>query len=290
MSTSSTSSGWNRPRQNAPKAKPKKPSALRGVVAGVIVVGIGIGIGAYFGLFSSGNGEAPSSGSGNRAIKSVAPSIPKPQKAPSGATAGTNAVANAQPPPPPPPEKWLGKDVKEHLIRTNDTLVIETFITADGKTHKYYHDLRENALPSGADQILAMMTQDNDGFGAPPLPHIDNFENEFGEALKKEIVINDDDLPEVKEVKERVRAARKEMLELMAEGMSADDVIREWQQMQEDNATVRLDAALKVRELLDQGDREGAEQLCQKYNEILEQSGIMKLELPEEDEGRSRRR
>ena len=178
-------------------------------------------------------------------------------------------------------------DVKEHLVRTNDTLVIETFITVDGKTHKYYHDLRENALPTGADQILAMMTQDYGGFGAPPLPHIDNFENEFGDALKKPIVINNDDSKEVREVKERVRAARKEMLELMAEGKSANDVIREWQQMQEDNATVRLDAATKVRELLDQGDREGAEQLCKKYNEILEKSGIMKLELPEEGEGRS---
>ena len=108
-----------------------------------------------------------------------------------------------------------------------------------------------------------------------------------GDALKKPIVINNDDSKEVREVKERVRAARKEMLELIAEGKSANDVIREWQQMQEDNATVRLDAATKVRELLDQGDREGAEQLCKKYNEILEKSGIMKLELPEEGEGRS---
>ena len=70
-----------------------------------------------------------------------------------------------------PKELWLGKEVKEHRVVTNNTLIVETFVTADGKTHKYYHDERENILPSAADQMLALMTSSDDGFGGPPLPH-----------------------------------------------------------------------------------------------------------------------
>jgi len=178
-------------------------------------------------------------------------------------------------------ETWLGQPVVKHEHKTNNTLIVETIYTADGKKHKYYHDQREEALPSGADQILAMMTANN-GFGAPPLPQISNFENDFGDAIKIPIEINDTDSKEIKELKERVIAARKELLDLMAEGYSANDVIKDWERMQEDNATVRMEAVRNVRELLKEGDREGAQALCDEYNKVLEKAGIMTIELPPE--------
>ena len=181
-----------------------------------------------------------------------------------------------------PKELWLGKEVKEHRVVTNNTLIVETFVTADGKTHKYYHDERENILPSAADQMLALMTSADDGFGGPPLPHIGNFEDAFGDALKHEIVINENDSKEVKELKERVIAARKELLDLMAQGVNANDVVAEYKRTQEDNSTIRFEAAKAIREMLDAGDVEGAKELCSKYNEVLERAGIMKIEIPEE--------
>lgn len=193
-----------------------------------------------------------------------------------GAESASNANASASTA---TTETWLGTPVVRHDVVTNGTLIVETFYTSDGKKHKYYHDEREKALPSGADQILAMMTANN-GYGAPPLPSVSDFESDFGDALKNEIVIKESDTKEVREIKERVIAARKELLELTAEGHSANDVLREWQAMQEDNATVRLEAVSKVRELLAEGDREGAKELCNQYNAVLERAGIMPIELP----------
>lgn len=183
--------------------------------------------------------------------------------------------------PEPPKEVWLGQPVMKHEYKTNNTLVVETIYTADGKKHKYYHDERENALPTGADQMLAMMTAHN-GFGAPPLPQMNNFENDFADALKLSIEIAPTDSKETKELKERVIAARKEMLDLMAEGFSANDVIKDWEKMQEADVSVRLDAVRKVKEFLKEGDRESAQILCDEYNKVLKRAGIMKIELPPE--------
>jgi len=192
------------------------------------------------------------------------------------------SVTNEPPTEPEPPkEEWLGQPVVRHEYKTNNTLVVETIYTADGKKHKYYHDERENALPTSADQMLAMMTANN-GFGAPPLPQVNNFENDFADALKIPIEILPTDSKEIKELKERVIAARKEMLDLMAEGFSANDVIKDWEKMQEDNVSVRLDAVRKVKEFLKEGDRESAQILCDEYNKVLERAGIMKIELPPE--------
>ena len=197
-------------------------------------------------------------------------------------TATTNSPIDSVELPEPPKELWLGKEVKEHRVVTNNTLVVETFVTVDGKIHKYYHDERENVLPSAADQILALMTATDDGFGAPPLPAMVNFEDEFGSAIRTEIVVEESDSAEVKALKERVIAARKELLDLMARGVRANDVVKEYARMQKDNATIRFEAAKGVRELLDEGDVEGAKELCARYNEVLKRADIMQIEIPEE--------
>lgn len=268
-------SGWNRGTGATKPAPQKKPGVMRGAIAGLAVVAV-LGVAAFF-IFGGKDAKPKTEKVEKKPAKiaEVKPAVVRTNVAAAVDVVKTNQL-----------ETWLGKPVKEHRVRTNNTLVVETFITADGKTHKYYHDLKENALPSGADQILAIMTQKNGGFGAPPLPNMKNFENSFGDALKKEIVINDDDPDDVREVKERVKAARQELLDLMAQGKSANEVIREWQQMQDDNATLRREAALGVRELLAKGDRDGAKALCEKYNQVLEKAGIMKLEIPEENNPR----
>lgn len=205
------------------------------------------------------------------------------------APTATNSPVDSVELPEPPKELWLGKEVKEHRVVTNNTMVVETFVTVDGKIHKYYHDERENVLPSAADQMLALMTAPDDGFGAPPLPAMVNFEDAFGSAIRTEIVIEESDSAEVKALKERVIAARKELLDLMARGVRANDVVKEYARMQKDNATIRFEAAKGVRELLDEGDVEGAKELCARYNEVLKCADIMQIEIPEEYLGRNER-
>lgn len=279
---------WNKPSEkqaNQKNGAAKAPSVAKGALCGLVVVVAAMAVG-YFLL--TGGKTSHKVESDKKAPKTIAEVTPaaavtnrqaaKEQKAP--VQAKEDGV----------PEMWQGQRVVKHTSVTNNTLVFEKFYTADGKVHGYYHDERAKALPTGADQILAIMTGADSGVGAPPLPHVKDFEKEFGRALKQEIVINDNDPPEVKEVKERVIAARQELVQLMSEGQSANDVLDNWRRMQEDNATVRLDAVRKVREMLDAGDRAGAKELCDSYNKILEKSGIMKIELPPEGGAHHRER
>lgn len=177
-------------------------------------------------------------------------------------------------------ERWRGRIITGRKVETNQQIIVETIYTDDGKSHLWYHEPMMNVLPTAADQLLAMMTATDSGTGAPPLPAMPNFENEFGDALKRQIVIEPEDSPKVREVKERVIAARKEMLDLMAQGIPAQDVIKEYQLMQENNATLRMDAVRRVQEFLSLGDTEGATKLCEEYNKVLRQAGIMEIEIP----------
>ena len=174
---------------------------------------------------------------------------------------------------------WLGVEVDHRKADTNGTLIVETIYTKDGKSHIYYHDTRPKVFDNVSDQILSLATADAPG-GLPPLPSVPNLQDEFLRSLKTAIKINDDDAPEVKAMKERVKAARQEMLELLDQGMSADEVLKGAMQQRENDAATRMEAVRLVKQLLDEGDRKGAEELCAKYNEALEAMGIMKIQLP----------
>ena len=174
---------------------------------------------------------------------------------------------------------WLGVEVDHRKADTNGTLIVETIYTKDGKSHIYYHDTRPKVFDNVSDQILSLATADAPG-GVPPLPSVPNLQDEFLRSLKTAIKINDDDAPEVKAMKERVKAAREEMLELLGQGMSADEVLKGAMQQRENDAATRMEAVRLVKQLLDEGDRKGAEELCAKYNEALEAMGIMKIQLP----------
>lgn len=262
-----------------PKEKPQiKKKSHAGVYVGLAIL-LAVGVAAiYYAGRHRQTGEILGPRDERHMIKE--PDALPAKVAPNVATnSAVDAVEEAKEP---PKKLWLGKEVKEHRVVTNNTMVVETFVTVDGKIHKYYHDERENVLPSAADQMLALMTAPDDGFGAPPLPVVENFENEFGDAIKKEIVVEESDSAEVKALKERVIAARKELLELMAQGIRANDVVAEYKRMQQDNATIRFEAARGVREMLDAGDVEGAKELCARYNEVLKRANIMQIEIPEE--------
>ena len=268
--------GWN--ASGRPSAGAKAPAPVKrrtngrlALPATVLLVCAAAGGYALLRLHSTREAK-PSRGKAadsTKAIPAVKPALRRPAP---GTNAAASAVAKTN-------EYWLGVEVDHRKADTNGDLIVETIYTKDGKSHIYYHDTRPKVFEHSTDQILALATADAPG-GAPPLPMVSNFENEFARSLKTEIVVSEEDPPNIREMKERVRAARKEMLELMAEGMSADEVLRKATEQRESDAAIRMEAVRLVKQMLDEGDREGAEELCAKYNEALENMGIMKIELP----------
>ena len=61
------------------------------------------------------------------------------------------------------------------------------------------------------------------------------------------------------------------------------EIIKDYNRMQEDNAQVRFEAVKDVQKALESGDRKFAQEMCEKYNQILEKMGLMKIEIPEEE-------
>ena len=214
--------GWNASGRPSAGAKPPTPAKRKAngrlaLTAAVLLACALAGGYALFRLDFAGEAK-PSKGKpsdGSRAIPAAKPAGRRPA---SGTNAAACAVAKTN-------EYWLGVEVDHRRAHTNGTMVIETIYTKDGKSHKYYHDTHPPVFEHSTDQILALATADAPG-GAPPLPMVSNFEAEFARSLKTEIVISDEDPPAIREMKERVKAARKEMLELMAEGMKAEDVLK----------------------------------------------------------------
>lgn len=268
--------GWNGSNGGtsaSPKksVKPKQQLALgKGALAGLLVVAAA-GLAAYFLLPREKPTVKEATTEKPKVIAEVKPAAVQ-SEAPKAVSNAVEAVK--------PKGKWLGFDVDHKEVRTNGTKVVETIYTTDGKVHKYFRNAKPPVLEYASDQILAMVTQENGGGAMPPIPGIKGFENDFGDAVRKEIVINDDDSPEVKALKERVKQARKDMLQLMAEGKSAEEVLREHQTMQKENADMRNVVVTELRKYLEEGDVESAQALCDKMNPILENNGIMRVEMP----------
>lgn len=184
------------------------------------------------------------------------------------------------------PEKWYGVEIAQRTVKTNGTMVIERIRTVDGKTHAYFHDDAPPVFETAADQILALATCDDPL--APPLPMGGGFEESFAKALKKEIIINDDDSDDVKEVKQRVIQARKDMAAMMAQGMSANEVLKQNEELRKHNYESREIAVQGLMEYLEKGDLEGAQNYCDTMNQALDSMGIMRIEIPEKRERRKK--
>ena len=267
-------SGWNKPTEKPVETKKAaKPTLKHGLIAGGVVAVLGC---VLLLVFSGGDG-AP------KAKAEKKPGVIKEVK-PVARTA-TNAVSETQSDAATAQKTqkriWQGSEIVREKVFTNDTTVVETYWTADGKKHKYIHSTVKPVFENGADQVLALATADTTGNG-PPLPGLGkNFEDRFGKAVQKEIVINDDDSDDVKEVKQRVIEARKNLLAAMSEGRRAEDVIAEDRAVKQEETALRNVAVEGLKEYLRNGDAEGAAAYCEQMNKKLDEMGLMRIEIPQ---------
>lgn len=158
---------------------------------------------------------------------------------------------------------------------------VTIYRTPDGKRHMFVQHAK-SPLPTGVDEIIAMAVAGQPNAQIPPIPIRKgaNMDQQFRDALKKEIVINDTDSDRVKELKQSVIAAREEIKRRMDNGESFADIISGHQELSNENNKIRDDALRELRSIVDSGDKAGAREYLNKMNAALQQMGIAPMKMP----------
>ena len=185
-----------------------------------------------------------------------------------------------------PYETWLGKKVIGYSCSTNlETEVItERLLTDDGGKHSIDTKMKRFEV-STSDQLLLLAVGVNPSRQMPPTPFPRQMSDEaVRRDLATEIRILPADTEQERNAKERLIALRREVLSLMDEGYSFDDVLRQHQAELARSTELRREAQEAVNELAEEGDREAAYELANRLNEQLDEFGAEHVQVPLSDE------
>ena len=177
-----------------------------------------------------------------------------------------------------PPHKQIVEMIS--VITNADGSVLERYRTADGKTRSR-QSAPKPVFDNASDQVIAMAVSGAASGGSmPPMPMMDNADEAFAKSLEKEIVINDDDSEKIKALKREVMSVREEMRQLIADGQSFTDVMKEHRDMVNRNAELRKEAMRILEEFVESGDADGARECLEKVNAALGEAGIDGIAMP----------
>ena len=104
------------------------------------------------------------------------------------------------------------------------------------------------------------------------------------DSLKWPIVIKDDDTDDVKEAKERVLAAREQMIEGIANGGTFYSILNEHIKAQHENAETKEVVMETVRELRESGESDLLNQYVDEANKVLGNLGISPVSAKDGDD------
>lgn len=267
--------GWNGSGGGSTPVKPKvtakKPSPIRGLIAGGVVVVLAAV--AYFMFFADSEGprKVVAEENGGR-IKDVGKRNPaKRTKAP----AVKSEVG---------PRKDAVRVGKVETVAEvpQEGVTAGTNAVAEGTEPK-----KKPVFVNGTDQLIAMATGVPEGCTIPPLPNMTPADTDrFIETLKKPIEIDEKDSDAVKAAKERVQQVREQIAQWMQEepGKELGAILNEHRD--DFNHTTEMQNEVKkgLQEYLDANDTEGAQKYLTMMNLALQQVGVPEVEMPKDEE------
>ena len=271
MSTTSTSSGWNR-STSTPKPAPKKPSAMRGVVAGLVVVVIASVCAVIF----MGKGEKP---------------VEKVEKERGHIKEATPAAAPKAVPEKPKQgsKEWTDNYIKEMEGRygTNMPVGLKTYIhylkNPPQKTFKAMR--RFKYLRHHSERVLAQMLTVEPGTYFLDKPEYgEDFNQDFINAMLDKIEIEPDDDEETKQVKEFVTNAKKELAALVkAEGRKPNEFLNEHAALMYDLGQFEENLAKELRDAENNPDMtdQDVEDIFRAANELRKKKGLAERKIPD---------
>lgn len=285
MSTSSKpSSGWNR-SGSTPKPVPKKPSAMRGIVAGLAVVALAVVCIVIF----MGKGEKPVRKSDTKParIKEVTPAAPKAQEGEkSGEKPAAKSAATVA--------QSYNEQVREFVKKSAGTNNIHWIVPPLAP------DDPDRALHTRVTQELGSLLSVEPGEQMPPFPYsflieddmkargedtrgVDNGNKGFLDALKKfKIVAKETDDEHRLDHKQKLIAAQSELLAGIDEGISVNDSIRAAYEFRKRAYEMRSTIINTLSELHEKdGDSEDTIRQINDMNNRLAEEGIKKIAIGE---------
>lgn len=254
-----------RPGKATSPSKPMSPSLIRGLLAGVIVVALAAVVWLFF--FNREEVAREESVSNSKLIKDVVPVACKTASVVQQETNVAPVSAEIY-------DKGLGDDWETiQRVKTEGG----QYVDAQGKRHRV--KVAKTLFDYNTDSILcAVLCAGTQEIVLPPFDG--NEDEEFLESLKTPIVIMSDDPDDVKEKKLLVRAARKEVKDMMDQGHSFQSVIQSHRADMDLRRESVSQAVEGLREYLDKDDEEGAELYIETMNPVLEKIGATPLHMP----------
>lgn len=252
---------WNKP-SGAPKPVQKKPSAMRGVVAGAVVVVAAV---LFFVVFM---------GKGEKRVENVEKERGRIKEAT---------------PAKPGKVKSLTREVSSNR-KTADDIIAKMEESPKPKikmrelTPEEWLSVTNRAFSTTMEQVMSWVFTVEPGDPPPPIMPIGiEARKNLAAILISKNEIKDSDSDRVAFSKEQVDRAKKEMAKYIGDGGDPDEFLQYYREELKLAFNKRRDAMEQIEEVAEE-DPELAKDLRKKVNEYLESQGIKKIPEPVEPE------
>lgn len=261
----------------------KKPSPVRGLVAGLVVVGLAAG--AYFAFFSG--AEKPQDEKTAEKERGLIKEV-KPAAAPKYA----EKVEKAEKPKKAEKPIWerpmpAGLDEGQQQVWKN-RCYYEKKLATDKRLQKFLANAKptKSTFNSGVDQVLDWIFSCKVGDGVPPpLPQMGEIERNHLDVLLDSVnEIKDDDSPEIAERKKMVDEVKKELKKYLDEGGKMQDFMQHYYNELVQARALKTEARVQINKMIDENPNDPgvALEFTEKTNALLENRGITPVELTED--------
>ena len=282
---------WNQPKKGGNAAK---PAVRQGGLCGkrrlaAVAIGASLCVAAIVAVYLAWRGGGAHDGEGAIATRQPPPAVVhdgeggvatrrNPPKAVGNARvalAATNVAAKAKAA---PKEIWLGREIVRTTAVTNGADLVITRIDTEGKVHKEYTSIRRRLFTNPVDIVLSILLTTPEGSPVPPLPPLGpRADDMFAESLRRPIEVTEEDSEQDAKLKRLVMAAREEMLEELAAGRSVNDVIEAHCTYAEERNTLRAEATVNYRDILEKEGEAAAEEYRARANDLLSRHGAIPI-------------
>jgi hypothetical protein len=254
----------------AKKKGTKSGSAVRGILAGLIVV-VGA-LAAFYFLVPSNSGSEPKQNVKKQERKPNTYGAPKPAKD-SGAAVKQGKQSATR-----------GKTAPTALPGETTAVSAET----DGETPAQEDKPKPRRIfKHGTDQLIWLAVFASNGASIPPLPHMTKTDTDrFIESLGTPIEIDPDEPEHIQQMKKAVDEVRRDVAELLAKnpGEELMTVLNNHREEFNGRLNLHADAQKEYNRFLEEGDAEGAEEYRLQANELLAEYGAEPIEAETDDE------